>query len=301
MTLNQIVDDILLTCAYVDKERTKKLHRRQVESWIHEYRLLLLKQDISKNSVIDPTYISYIYFHFDGPTQEYVQYKSLKTPKPDDDIFLGYDNYKQLIPYDSIESIPELAPLIGRVGIESISVYSDNYFMGVATLSDIARPEFSWASRWIKTYRSLSASVYDGKLRIWKTGDALEKKKIVHPNPAPSPSPTPPATPNFEEKYTLTAKVGVILANVEDYVKYNRGDFGVSSVVNYPSYKDIQYPLEEDKIPRMKQMIFANELQWVFPARDTAQSSQMAKMEEQELQNNPTTLLQAGADLYTEI
>ncbi len=45
-------------------------------------------------------------------------------------------------------------------------------------------------------------------------------------------------------------------------------------------------------------MIFANELQWIMPSRDTAQSSQMTKMEEQELNNNPATLMQTGSDLY---
>jgi|LSPZ01.1.fsa_nt_gi hypothetical protein len=305
MTLNQIVDDILLTCAYVDKERTKKLHRRQIESWIHEYRLLLLKQEVSKNSVVDPTYISYLYFHFDQPASETITFEKIA----DRNILLPmeYEIYnsaaqRYLHAYDSIEDLPELAPLIGRIGIVSATGYSASSEAWPVTVADISRAFFAGNSKWTGSWPH--ASVYGKKLRLWIPQDSLVKKKIIDPPPPPpTPGPPPPPRPmTHEEKYSYIIKAGVILAKAEDYVKYRRGDLVPTPyTASAASYKDYEYPLQEDKLPRIKQMIFANELQWVFPARDTAQSSQMAKMEEQELQNNPTTLMQAGADLYAEI
>jgi hypothetical protein len=61
---------------------------------------------------------------------------------------------------------------------------------------------------------------------------------------------------------------------------------------------DLPYPLPDEKVPRLKQMIFANELQWLLPTQGTAQSAQAAKLEDKETSNNPLDMMRMGGQLY---
>lgn len=56
-SLNAIIDDIFLTFRDNNLSESENLSRIQVEQWIHQYRALLLKQDIDKGREIDPQYI----------------------------------------------------------------------------------------------------------------------------------------------------------------------------------------------------------------------------------------------------
>ncbi|BAX03427.1 hypothetical protein [Azobacteroides phage ProJPt-Bp1] len=71
---------------------------------------------------------------------------------------------------------------------------------------------------------------------------------------------------------------------------------GIAGIV--ASEFDLPYPLPDEKIPRLKQMIFANELQWLLPTQGTAQSAQAAKLEDKETSNNPLDMMRMGGQLY---
>lgn len=56
-SLNTIIDDIFLTYRDSNISESENLSRIQVEQWIHQYRALLLKQDLDKGRAINPQYI----------------------------------------------------------------------------------------------------------------------------------------------------------------------------------------------------------------------------------------------------
>lgn len=56
-TLNQIIDDILLELRNSSVAESEHLSRIQIEMWIHNYRALLIKQDIDKGRDINPMYV----------------------------------------------------------------------------------------------------------------------------------------------------------------------------------------------------------------------------------------------------
>lgn len=259
MTLNNIVDDIILTCKHIDEEKADKIPVRQIEVWVHQYRLLLIKQEISKNSIIDPKYISYHVFHF----------KDEATDQIGDSTFEVIQTNQYTHAYDSIEQIPPLAPLIGRIGITSAMGYmgDDKGKKKQIRVGDISGSLYGAYDPY--NPQSMLISVFGDRLRLFKFGDTL----------------TTPSDPNL---WTYVIQCGLICANVEDYFQTN----------DHTSIRDEEYPIDDDRIVRIKQMIFANELQWIMPARDTAQSNQTAKLEEQEMHNNPTNLMQMGSDLY---
>jgi len=57
--LNYIRDIVLITRGSVES-RSETISDRQVESWIHQYRALLIKQDIDKGKYPNPSYIQEI-------------------------------------------------------------------------------------------------------------------------------------------------------------------------------------------------------------------------------------------------
>jgi hypothetical protein len=59
-SLNQIVDDVLLTIRNNNIAESENISRRQVEQWVHTYRTYLIKQDVDKDGDIDPQYIQEI-------------------------------------------------------------------------------------------------------------------------------------------------------------------------------------------------------------------------------------------------
>lgn len=56
-SLNAIIDDILLIYRDNEISESENLSRIQIEQWIHQYRALLIKQDIDKGREINPDYV----------------------------------------------------------------------------------------------------------------------------------------------------------------------------------------------------------------------------------------------------
>ena len=59
-TLDNIIDDIILTARNSNVSRSENLSKRQVEFWIRNYRVLLLKQDADKGRPLNPDYLQTI-------------------------------------------------------------------------------------------------------------------------------------------------------------------------------------------------------------------------------------------------
>lgn len=56
-SLSTIIDDLLLIVRNSNISESENLSRIQVELWIHQYRALLIKQDIDKGREINPDYV----------------------------------------------------------------------------------------------------------------------------------------------------------------------------------------------------------------------------------------------------
>jgi hypothetical protein len=56
-SLNTIIDDIMLELRNSNISESEQLSRIQIEQWIHNYRAMLIKQDIDKGRDINPAYI----------------------------------------------------------------------------------------------------------------------------------------------------------------------------------------------------------------------------------------------------
>ena len=59
-TLKTIIDDIMLILRQNNISESEQISEIQIESWIHQYRSMLIKQDIDKNRDINPDYIQEI-------------------------------------------------------------------------------------------------------------------------------------------------------------------------------------------------------------------------------------------------
>lgn len=59
-SLNSIIDDILLTYRDSKLSESEDLSRIQIEQWIHQYRALLIKQDLDKGRDINEQYLQTI-------------------------------------------------------------------------------------------------------------------------------------------------------------------------------------------------------------------------------------------------
>lgn len=57
VTLNTIVTDLLNIIRSSKISRSESISKRQIEMWVHQYRSLLVKQDIDKNKMPNPDYI----------------------------------------------------------------------------------------------------------------------------------------------------------------------------------------------------------------------------------------------------
>lgn len=56
-TLNTIIDDIMLSIRNGRISESENISRIQVEQWIHQYRAMLIKQDIDKGRDVNPSYM----------------------------------------------------------------------------------------------------------------------------------------------------------------------------------------------------------------------------------------------------
>jgi len=59
-TLNTIINDLLKVIRASQVADTEVISKRQVEEWVHQYRALLLKQDLDKGKMPNPDYIQEI-------------------------------------------------------------------------------------------------------------------------------------------------------------------------------------------------------------------------------------------------
>jgi len=60
VTLSRILHDLLLIVRGSKISQSEPISTRQIESWVHQYRALLLKQDLDKNKTVNPDYIQEI-------------------------------------------------------------------------------------------------------------------------------------------------------------------------------------------------------------------------------------------------
>lgn len=84
MTLDELVDDLILEARNNNIAESEKLSRRQVEIWIKSYRTMLLKQKLDKKEPIDEMFKQTIRMHLDKIEEtpghaEYVGDKELPT------------------------------------------------------------------------------------------------------------------------------------------------------------------------------------------------------------------------------
>ena len=84
-TLNTIIDDILLELRNSSVAESEHISRIQIEQWIHNYRAVLIKQDIDKGRDINPMYVQTIpCVHIDriDSTAGHIEYRSdIELPK----------------------------------------------------------------------------------------------------------------------------------------------------------------------------------------------------------------------------
>lgn len=84
MTLNQLIDDILLEARNSNIAESEKLSRRQIELWIKTYRAFLIKQDLDKDRTINPLYTQTIRMHISKVEEDPEHYEYVgddKLPK----------------------------------------------------------------------------------------------------------------------------------------------------------------------------------------------------------------------------
>lgn len=60
VTLNTIVSDLLDIIRQSKVSRSEPISKRQLESWVHQYRALLIKRDLDKGKMPNPDYIQEI-------------------------------------------------------------------------------------------------------------------------------------------------------------------------------------------------------------------------------------------------
>ena len=63
MTLDKMIDDVLLEARNNHIAESEHLSRRQIQLWIQAYRAYLIKQDIDKERIINPTYTQTMRIH----------------------------------------------------------------------------------------------------------------------------------------------------------------------------------------------------------------------------------------------
>lgn len=97
-SLNAIIDDILLEIRNSDIAESDSISRIQIEQWIHQYRALLIKQDLDKGRAINPGYVQII------------------NPFTMQSLGTFADRYE----YESVKSIPKTIDLHFRSGLLSI-------------------------------------------------------------------------------------------------------------------------------------------------------------------------------------
>lgn len=70
MTLNELIYDVLLEARNNNIAESEKLSTRQIELWIKTYRAYLIKQEIDKDRIVDPSYSQTIRMHISKVEEE---------------------------------------------------------------------------------------------------------------------------------------------------------------------------------------------------------------------------------------
>ena len=76
-SLNTIIDDIMLELRNSNISESEQLSRIQVEQWIHNYRAMLIKQDIDKGRDINPAYVQSKVLTLENTTSPYISTTTL--------------------------------------------------------------------------------------------------------------------------------------------------------------------------------------------------------------------------------
>ena len=117
ITLNTIVNDILKIIRNFDVSRSETISKRQIEMWVHQYRALLLKQDIDKGKMPNPDYIQTIPAlsldvidesdSIDLHSKSYILKTNLEIPKTIDFNFKSGFTYIGTVDGNEIQLVPE--------------------------------------------------------------------------------------------------------------------------------------------------------------------------------------------------
>lgn len=103
MTLNQLIDDILLEARNNQITESEKLSRHQIQLWINSYRAMLIKQDIDKDRQINPDYIQTIEMHVTKHNYE------------GHDVYVTDDELPKLIDFNYQKGVISVKDLYGNI------------------------------------------------------------------------------------------------------------------------------------------------------------------------------------------
>lgn len=115
MTLNELIDDVLLEARNSNIAESEKLSRRQIELWIKTYRAFLIKQDIDKGRTVNPLYTQTIKMHI-----------SKLEPEIDHFVYMGDDELPSLIDFNyqpGVVSVKDTHGNIIQLGSETKMKY----------------------------------------------------------------------------------------------------------------------------------------------------------------------------------
>ena len=104
MTLNNLIDDVLLEARNSSISESEHLSRRQIELWINTYRALLIKQQIDKDHHINPLFAMTINMHISKIQETDNHY-----------VFKGDDELPKLIDFNKRSGILNVKDLFGNI------------------------------------------------------------------------------------------------------------------------------------------------------------------------------------------
>lgn len=105
MTLNQIIDNILLIARNSNIAESEHLSRIQIEKWIIAYRALLIKQDIDKDKYVDSLYTTTI-----GPI-----HLDKEETAPGKIVYVGDKELPKLISFNKRSGVLNVKDMYGNI------------------------------------------------------------------------------------------------------------------------------------------------------------------------------------------
>jgi hypothetical protein len=132
VTLNTIITDLLSVIRGSNVTRSEPISKRQLEAWVHQYRALLIKQDMDKGKMPNPDYIQEIpslkievvdrTFGSSFLSETYLLRTELEIPKTIDLNFKSGFTYIGTMDGREIQFVPE-----GRVTWQQYKKYTNAY------------------------------------------------------------------------------------------------------------------------------------------------------------------------------